>query len=135
MILIKSTNTLLMIDLLVMSYIDYKILKIPRCLINFIYIIRIVNPAPITIDNFISLISLGFPFHLLCHYRKSIGLGDVLLIQSLCFYFGLEKSLMGIYYTSVASIILLLILIRNPISHDTPYPFVPLISIGFMLAS
>lgn len=123
-----------MIDLLVMSYIDYKILKIPRCLINFIYIIRIVNPAPITIDNFISLISLGFPFYFLWRYRKSIGLGDVLLIQSLCFYLGFEKSVLGIYYTSLASTILLLIQIQKRSLPDTTYPFVPIISIGFMLA-
>ncbi|AZK44184.1 hypothetical protein EEI45_04980 [Erysipelothrix piscisicarius] len=131
---IETTNTLLVVILVLLSYFDFKLLKIPKCFIYLIYILRIICPIPITIDNFISSIVFGLPFYLCYRFRASIGYGDVLLIEALCFYSGMQKSIMGIYYMGFVAFFFLCSLILRRQSLEEHYPFVPIISIGFFLA-
>lgn len=133
-VIIETTNILLIINLLLLSYIDYKLLCIPNCLIYLIYILRLVASVDITTDNIASMILFSAPFYFFEAKRKSIGMGDVLLIKALCFYLGFEKSLVGLYYTGIASGCMLVLLLIQYGNRTRKYPFVPIISIGFMLA-
>jgi prepilin signal peptidase PulO-like enzyme (type II secretory pathway) len=139
-----SINIYLLISIsIIITIIDFKILKIPNSLIVVFFILAIsfVTIRIITVNIIITDHLYGFLFMLLFFitilllFPGSFGGGDIKYASVIGFITGLEQSILSLEISLITgSIIGIIFLIKSKRNLKTKIPFAPFLSLGYILS-